>query len=170
LGSAREQVLDRYPWTYALMAQEMIRENKLEAAADPGSVRVSDLRNYAYLEACVEQEGTELFFEIQLRGSARWFDSHHGDPKARIGRNGCFRTTIELPGATQSRSLRRLRIQCVAAPTPSNSHPVTDPRASILRVTRLFLLDRKFVPGPNLLDIPLGRTLRPGESTIVELR
>ena len=169
-GFARERVMDRFPWTYAVMSQEMIRENKIETPADPGSVRVSDLRNYAYLEVCAEQSGTELFFEIQIRGSNRWFTSHHVDPEARIGRSGCVRSTIELPRGTDARDLRALRIQCVQSPPSRGAEKEGEPRATIISVPRLFLLARNFLPGANLLDVALKKDLRPGDSVVVEIR
>src|SRR5262249_287561 len=72
-GRARETVMDRFPWTYAVMAEEMIRERKIGEPPHPTGQVISDLRRYAYLEVCADQRGTELFFEIELRGSARVF-------------------------------------------------------------------------------------------------
>jgi hypothetical protein len=168
-GRARENVMDQYPWTYRVMADEMIRESKIESPADAASLKVSDLRNYAYLEVCAQQRGTELFFEVQLKAGARWHSSTHGDPQARIARNGCSRSTIELPEGTQAKDLRALRIQCTQAPTQKGAKPVAAPEAVLQSVPKLFLLDSSYQPAENLLNRTLQKSLKPGQSLLLEL-
>jgi hypothetical protein len=163
-GLSRESVMDRFPWTYSIMAQEMIRENKVENPADPNTPALSDQRNYLYLEACAQQRGTELYFEVDTRKSNRWFRSDHADPKARIERSGCFRSSIELPPGTGPQDLHLLRIQSSPAPPPEGEMPVSSPRANILAVKRLFFLGQDYAPGPNLLDRNVNRVLKPGKS------
>lgn len=45
---AREAVMDANPWTYRVMAQEMVREGKVESPADPATRAMSDQRNYLF--------------------------------------------------------------------------------------------------------------------------
>jgi len=168
-GLTRESVMDRFPWTYALMAREMVRENKIEYPADPNTAAMSDQQNYAYIDICAEQRGTELFFELETRNPDRWYRSDHADPKARIERSGCFRTTIELPPGTAAQNIRRLRIQCTPAPVAEGASPVSAPQADISRVTRLFFLAKDYSPGPNLLDKKVNRALKPGQSLVIPL-
>ncbi len=168
-GLTRETVMDRFPWTYSIMAQEMTRENKIEDPADPNTAAISDQRNYAYLEVCAQQRGTELYFELDTRNTARWFRSDHADPKARIARSGCFRTAIELPQGTRPQELRRLRIQCSPAPLAEGESPVASPRAEIQAVKRLFLLGRDYVPGPSLLSRQINRSLKPARAMTIEI-
>jgi hypothetical protein len=163
-GLSRESVMDLFPWTYSIMAQEMIREGKVENPADPNTPALSDQRNYVYLDACAKQRGTELYFEINTRNSNRWFRSDHADQKARIERSGCFRSSIELPPGTGPQELHLLRIQCSPAPPPEGEMPVSSPRANILTVKRLFFLGQDYMPGPNLLDRNVNRVLKPGQS------
>ena len=163
-GRSRESVMDQFPWTYAIMAEEMIREEKLEYPADPGSPNVSDLRNYAYLDVCSEQRGTELYFAVLLKGNERWFRSDHGDPGSGIERSGCVRSTVELPPGTRPHDIRTLRIHCRPAPVPEGKMPVPSPAAEIRSVLRLFLLEKDYRPGQNLLERVVGRRLRPGQS------
>jgi len=168
-GLTRETVMDRFPWTYSIMAQEMTREIKIEHPADPNTPAISDQRNYAYLEVCAEQRGTELYFELDTRTTARWFRSDHADPKARIERSGCFRTAVELPQGTRPEDLRRLRIQCSPAPPPEGQPPVPSPRADIREVKRLFLLGADYVPGRSILSRQINRSLKPGRSVTIEI-
>ena len=168
-GLTRETVMDRFPWTYSLMAQEMTRENKIEYPADPVTPAISDQRNYAYLEVCAQQRGTELYFELDTRSTARWFRSDHADPKARIERSDCFRSAIELPQGTRPKDLRRLRIQCSPAPLAEGQPPVPSPRADIKEVKRLFLLGQDYVPQPSILSRAVNRSLKPGQSMTIEI-
>ena len=46
----REHLMDQNPWTYKIMAQELINENKYEENQDPTHWELSDVRNYIYLE------------------------------------------------------------------------------------------------------------------------
>ncbi len=168
-GKTRESVMDRFPWIYPVMAGEMIRENKLEYPADPNTPAVSDLRDYAYLEVCAQQRGTELYFELETRAPARWFRSDHADPKARIDRSGCFRTAIELPQGTRLQDLRRLRIQCAPAPLPEGQSPVPSPRAYVQAATHLFFLGRDYLPQPGFLSRQINRSVKPGHAITIDI-
>ena len=166
-SSTRESVMDRFPWLYRVMAEEMEREGKLEWPADPLTGAVSDLRNYGYLEVCADQHGTELRFEVQLEGNERWYGSDHLDPKARIERSGCFRSSVELPPGTSAGQIRALRVQCLPEPLPQGDAPVSNPRAVIRSIGRLFMLRSDFVPGPSVLSWAGPASLKPGKSLMV---
>jgi len=168
-GRAREIIMDRFPWTYAVTAAEMRREGRIEEPGDPATPAVSDQRNYLSLEACAEQSGTELYFAAILRNSTVPFTSHHGDPKARIGRNGCFRSTIELPHGTSAGDISELRIHADSAPVEKGRKPVALPAARLISLPTVFMLDANYVPGKPLLNRKIGRTLRPGESVSIRV-
>ncbi len=168
--STRESVMERFPWLYGVMADEMEREGKLESPADPATAAVSDLRNYAYVEVCAEQRGTELRFEVQLDGGGRWFSSDHLDPKARIERSGCFRSSVELPPGTLPRQISALRIECLPEPARGGKPPVSRPGARLLGVGRLFMLDSAYQPGASVLQRSRPASLKPGQSLTVRPR
>jgi hypothetical protein len=168
-GRAREVMMDRLPWTYAVMAQEMVRERKLEQPANTQTAGVSDLRNYAYLEVCSLQRGTGLYFQLKLRRGEGWFSSDHGDPESAISRSGCARSTVELPAGTGPEDLESLRIRCRRAPAAEGEKPVLSPTAEIQSVRKLFFLDHNYQPGPNLLDIAPNRNLKPGQSLTIPM-
>ena len=42
--------MDENPWSYRIMAEELINEDRYEQPADPESVIISDVRNYLYIE------------------------------------------------------------------------------------------------------------------------
>jgi len=45
----RQILMDENPWTYRIMAEELINEDRYEEPADPVSVIISDVRNYIYI-------------------------------------------------------------------------------------------------------------------------
>ena len=47
---SREELMDRFPWTYKIMAQELEREGKLRQFGAIAGTNVSDPRNYLYVE------------------------------------------------------------------------------------------------------------------------
>ena len=49
-GQAREQMMDANPWSYRVMAKEMIREGKVEPVASPATPKMSDQRDYLFTE------------------------------------------------------------------------------------------------------------------------
>jgi hypothetical protein len=164
LGRARETVMDRHPWLYAITSAEMRREGKFENPPDPLTPAVSDLSNYAGIEVCSEQRGTEFHVELALEGDSRAYTSHHGDPKSRIGRSGCVRTTVELPPGTAGGRVRSVTVSAVHAPAAPGHKPDPNAAARFTAIPRLFLFGRDCAPGPDLLSRRFDRTLRPGES------
>ena len=60
----REILMDENPWTYRIMAEELINENRYEETADPESVIISDVRNYLYIEYGGSTSGQNITLEI----------------------------------------------------------------------------------------------------------
>ncbi len=169
-NTSREAVMDQHPWTYMTMARELEREGKIESPGDPRTARISDPRNYAYIEACAQQRGTEIYFDILLRGQSRWYSSDHSDASSRIERSGCFRSAIELPPGTRADDLQLLRINCLPAALPEDGKPVSSPRAEILSVNKVFFLTPEYRPGGNLLERTLKTRINPGRSLAIEFQ
>ncbi|MDP3399666.1 MAG: hypothetical protein Q8R97_00935, partial [Brevundimonas sp.] len=47
---AREVLMDTNPWTYEVMASEMVREGRIESPSDPATPELGDQRAYLYVE------------------------------------------------------------------------------------------------------------------------
>ena len=110
---SRETLMDNDPWTYKIMAEEMINEGKYESPADPFTVEVSDARNYLYLEFNSLMEGSDLrlTFGVKLKDNSIWYYSDHNDPTVQaVNGEGWRRTTIELPEGTPINDLDSLKI------------------------------------------------------------
>ncbi|MFD0854479.1 hypothetical protein ACFQ07_19745, partial [Actinomadura adrarensis] len=104
----REVVMDREPWTYRVMAHEMLREGRLESAPDPSTPEVGDLRTYLFVEL-VKRTGDAtgigarpgVSLGVRLKDDpSTLYRSDHLEPSWSIERDGAAATTIELPQGT----------------------------------------------------------------------
>jgi hypothetical protein len=100
-GVPREQGMDLDPMTYRVMAKEMIRELKTELEASPTSKRMSDPRNYVFVEYDIDVDVSgRVLRAFAVVGGVPYGSDHFSapspvlDPKVSGGRG---RTVIELP-------------------------------------------------------------------------
>ena len=142
---SREILMDDDPWTYEIMALEMIAEGKYESPADPISSAVSDARNYLYLEFNTQMAGNgiRLTFAAKLKNDPFWYYSDHGlSSIGAVNAGGWRRSTIELWEGTTLDDLDSLQILGSA----SGSFSIT-----FEELSKVFLLDEDFA----LLESPL---------------
>jgi hypothetical protein len=161
-GVSREVVMDRHPWSYAVAAQEMRREGKIDAAAAPGSGKIPDPRRFAFVEACTVLDNAGVVFSVRAMdgGTARWFDSDRGVPEFRIVRSGCFRGAVPLPPTAGAPDAVRFR---AFPPLPQKDKP-TPPAGSVrlTRINQLFTVGDDDLPRPSTfswkgsVDLPLN--------------
>ena len=135
---SREILMDEDPWTYEIMALEMIAEGKYEIPADPFSSAVSDARNYLYLEFNTQMVGSglRLTFAAKLKNDPFWYYSDHGlSSIGVVNAGGWRRSTIELWEGTILSDLDSLQIIGSA----SGSFSIT-----FEELSKVFLLDDDF--------------------------
>lgn len=132
-GHSREVMMDRYPWTYALASQELIREGRTKDIRDP--------RNYLYLEARISNRDSRLAFKVRLTTETVWRTSHRNDPKLAIERGGWVRSTIELPEGTGPRQIAEFSYECL--PEREGAKPV----CRVEDLAPLFFLTPDYAPG-----------------------
>jgi hypothetical protein len=177
-GRAREAVMDANPWTYPLSAKELAREGELEPVASPDTPLVSDQRNYVFVEVDKDTSypappaagtwvGTAL--AVRLRGSDRWYTSHHDVPDWSIQRDDPAATTAELPPGTTSADVAA--IKAIAVPVAKTSAPPAPAPADytihVRRLNRGFLLDDAFLPQPSFLSWSGDAVLTPASPEAV---
>jgi hypothetical protein len=148
--------MDANPWTYQVTAEEMAREGKLEPVASPDTPLVSDQRDYLFAEFDKDTSyatapargswvGTAL--AVRLRGSDRWYTSHHGVPDWSIQRDDPAATTVELPPGSTAADVTAVK----AVAVPVGATPPPDYTIHVRRINRGFLLDDAFLPQPSFL-------------------
>ncbi|HEX2491280.1 MAG TPA: hypothetical protein VHR27_17850 [Blastocatellia bacterium] len=167
--AAREEVMDRHPWTYQVMADEMIREGKITEERKPGQA-INDLRNYVYFDIRSNQTGAALSVAVKLKGDPVWRASDWGIANYRIDRSGNFRTTALLPKRARLEEIERVVARCDVKGDPRTQPELSQvPSAScdLRSINKIFVLDDHYMPGePLKLSF---RPLRIGSGEMVEI-
>ncbi|MDX2033384.1 MAG: hypothetical protein SF339_22100 [Blastocatellia bacterium] len=163
---SREEVMDQSPWTYRVMAEEMIREGKITTQRSLGR-EIADLRRYLYIDAASDQQGgVGVSFAVKLKGDSRWFTSDLGINYNKIDRSGYFRTTILLPAPIALQQIERIAVRCDLLNTPRSKEELTRAAAAkcdLKSVNKAFLLDQQFQPESPLRPTLSPTRLPPGE-------
>lgn len=157
---SREELMDRHPFIYAVMAKELIREHKLRPYGVAEGDKVGDPRSYLFLEAKVANRNSAVGLIVRLHNTEqRWHASHLGHPDFGIGRDGWVRTTVELPPGTKPEQIAEIGFECLM------SEKKIAGGCEVLVVTRCFFLDEAYRPGPDIwkllrpYGIPTGQML-----------
>lgn len=161
--SSREEVMDRHPWTYQVMAEEMLREGKLTNERTLGK-RIADLRNYLYLDAeSVQKDGSAISFSVKLKNDPTWYNSDQGIGSYRIDRSGFYRTTIRLPRRIAAGEIEQVAVACGLPGNPrteEDNQKASTARCDLKSVNKMFLLDDQYQPAA-----PLSIRLKPATLT-----
>ena len=151
--NSREWVMDQHPWTYIVMAEEMIREGKITDERTLGA-RIGDLRNYLYVDAASNQRnGALISFAVKLKNDPRWYTSDFGINSYKIERSGYFRTTIRLPRGTKLNRIERLAARCDLTGNPRSAEEIAKAAAAqcqLNSINKVFFLNENFQPGSAL--------------------
>lgn len=155
--ASRERVMDDAPWTYRIMAEELARERRVsDSRADADTI--SDPRAYLYTEIYAEQKGTALSVEARVAGDATTYTSDFGDSRLRVDRSGYFRIATRLPPRSNPASLDSITVRCHRT-TKESDNRICDK----VRLPKVFMLDRNFVPRELRITERAPLQLRPGE-------
>lgn len=162
---ARERVMDRHPWTYWVMAQEIIREGKTtEVPSDP-TTYAGDPRSYLYLvvrKSTVGQENSDqawvgLSIGVKLAGNPTIYRSDLGIPALSLQRDLPAATAIALPPGTVAEDIEQIRaIRVVGAGRD------TQAKVQVESIEQGFFLDAEFMPQQSFLFAPVQATLTAG--------
>lgn len=168
---SREVVMDRNPWTYAVMAAELRKEQRIDPAGQPGSARVPDPRRFAYIEACGELDRATAAFDVGVStsaGSTEWYATDRGDARFRIARSGCFRAAVPLPEGVTADRLAGVRLRAYTRPRRDGEPvmPAGTGRVTLQRLNGVFMLDEAYRPGTPRL-VWTGAIEARGESAAV---
>ncbi len=160
-NGSRETVMDKFAWTYRIMAEEAMRENRI----DPlklGANTVDDLRNYLYVEVYSENDAAAVGVEIQT-ADGKTSRSDFGDARLRVERSGYKRIAVRLPAPLST--LKSVSLIC--QPTPNAQVSSVCRNARIIKFVRL---DEKYGIVQTLNPESETRTLKPDEKLIWSLK
>ncbi|GLY84113.1 hypothetical protein [Actinoallomurus iriomotensis] len=168
---AREQIMDRNPWTYWVSDAESRREGKVEADPPTSSTTsIADPRDYLYLvvrkvTANPPNGATDwvgLSIGVRLKGDPTLYRSDHLFPDRSIQRDVPAATTVQLPPGTTSSDIAE--ITAIRVPTSA-----ADPGSTIevQAVNRAFFLGRDDEPQQSFLSGATPATLTKAAPTAV---
>ncbi|MEU6649738.1 hypothetical protein ABZ904_09895 [Streptomyces sp. NPDC046900] len=153
-GQFREYLMDVNPWTYEIMAKEMLREHKVEApsASTQFTPDMSDQRNYLY---AVVKKSTEpantgeswvgVSLGVRLVSGQTVYLSHHVDPTWSISRDLPAATTVELPAGTKAEDIAEVSVHRVVVGTDTGA------TVHVTGINRGFFLGQDYRPQQSFL-------------------
>jgi CheY-like chemotaxis protein len=159
---SREHVMDGEPITYRIASEELAREGKLRSFGTVDGEKISDPRNYLYVEAKVANHDAGLSVNVRLRGDGVWRSGDIGRVDYAISRSEWIRTTVELPPGTRPEQIGEIGLSCVVAPGADRKMPLAG-ECRVDQITKVFLLDRDYRPGANLWTMPNAAVIPSGE-------
>jgi CheY-like chemotaxis protein len=168
-GHSREHVMDEHPLAYRVMAQELAREDKLRPFGIVDHNKVSDPRNYLYLEARVLNRDSALVSWVRLEGETRWRSSNAGRVDLAIERDGWIRTTIELPPGTIPAKVAGIGFSCVI-PQDDEKRFYLAGECRVEAVSKAFFLSNDYVPGANFWTMGEAVSIPSGQMVAFQIR
>ena len=141
-GLPRELGMDLDPVSYLIMNKEMVREGKTEDVGNPATKKLSDARNYLYLDydISVSVSGSVLRGMAVVGGVTYYSDHNQSINPALNPRfpSGIGRTAIEVPPGTQIGDVQQHGIQGLGT------------MSGTLTYLNAFMLDADYLPGTRL--------------------
>jgi hypothetical protein len=167
---AREVLMDRNAWTYPVMAQEMLRENKIENPSNPVTPLVGDQRTYLYIEI-KKQTGAAtatgsvpgVSVGVRLKGDPKTlYRSDHAVPSWSIERDVPAATTVELPAGTTLNDIAS--VEAIRQPIGAGDNGAS---ATVTAINRAFFLGTDYLPQASALTWKGEATLTADRPTAV---
>lgn len=159
--SSRETVMDANPWTYQIMAQEAIRENRINPEKLDANT-IADLREYLYAEVYTEPENAAVAFEIKTP-DGKIFSSDSGIAALRVNRPGYVRIALRVPVVfTESRKFTAA-VRCYSLSTEKEAI------CRNVRLIKIVKLNEKFLPREMKTETS-AKTIKTGEAVEFSLR
>lgn len=164
--TSREEVMDNEPITYQVMAKELEREKKLRKFGSVDGEKISDLRNYLYVDYGATHRDSAFSVTVSLN-DGRAFSSDLGRLDYSIWRDGWVRTTVELPPGTQPKQISGIEFRCEVAPPSSPEQRLAHSGSCRLDgVHKVFFLEKDSTPGPSFWSQKEAFTIPTGESMV----
>ena len=163
-AATRESVMDKNPWSFRVMSQELARESKLRDFGKDEGAKIGDPRSYVWIDAKLEVRGdVGVAAWVKMNNEDRWRSSTHGRRDVAISRNGWVRTTVELPPGARAEDVESVAFECVDVRSGSPTSRAIGECS--VQPQQAFFLDQNYVPGKNLLRPSAAVTIRAGEIT-----
>jgi hypothetical protein len=160
--ASRETVMDSNPATYTAMARELAREGKYRAFGSAEGQKISDVRNYAYIDYLATHTRSGMTAMVALR-DGRVFSGDLGIADYAITRDGWVRTTVELPPGTKPGDIASVGFACVVPPKVTVAGT-----CRLERVRKAFFLDQLYRPGKSWFSLDKSVTIPTGQAVLLK--
>jgi hypothetical protein len=172
---SREEVMDESPFSYRIMAEELQREDKLRPYGTVAGQKISDPRNYLYIEAKIANRNSGVAAAVRLADESRWRTSNLGRVDYAMERDGWIRTTVELPPGTSAENVAEIGFACVLPVDPgteSSRRPAffMAGECRVDAVSKAFPLSHDLVPGPSIWSTDKPVSIPSGEMATFKIR
>lgn len=160
-GGSRETVMDKNPWTYQIMAQEAMREKRVNPA-ELGANTIADLRDYLYAEIYSSTENAAISFEGKMP-DGKIISSDSGSKNLRVNRPGYVRIALRLPPEFKDIKKIVASVRC---------HSLATDEEAVCRDTKLLKivrLDREFLPRETKIEAS-PKNIKAGETAEFSVR
>jgi hypothetical protein len=141
-GLPRELGMDLDPISYVLMTKEMIREDKIEPLGNANTKKLSDDRNYLYVDYDIDLDvGGQVLRGIAVVNSVTYYSDHNQSFTVALNprvSEGIGRLAIELPPGTAIGDIQSYGMQGVGV------------MSGTLFTLNAFLLEADALPGTPL--------------------
>lgn len=154
-NGSRETVMDAFPWTYRIMAEEAIREGRVNPEKIDSNT-IADPRDYVYAEIYSEPENAAIALEAAMP-DGKTISSDANNKSLRVNRNGFVRIALRLPPEFSKSSPPALSIRCYAADAGGEG---LCRNVDLVKIVRL---NRNYFPREVKIDAP-PQTITTGES------
>lgn len=154
-GGSRETLMEKYPWLYKTMADEMQREGRIAPGGENPNT-IDDPREYLYAEIYSEPEAAAITFEVRA-ANGKVFTSDMDRESFRVDRKGFVRIAVHLPPTITDEKIKEFSVRCHAADLSKNAE------CRNVRLLKVVRLDRRFAPKEKFFREP-AKTLRNGQA------
>ena len=154
-AAPREKVMNDDPVMYRVASQELEREHKLRPFGVVDGEKISDPRNYLYIDAKVANRTSAVSAHVRLKNETFWRSSDLGRLDYGIERDGWIQTTIELPPGTTRDQIAEIGFSCAVMPETKEQMALTG-ACRVDQVRDVFQLDREYRPSTSIWSLPTG--------------
>jgi CheY-like chemotaxis protein len=168
-AGARELSMDRQPWSYRVVADELKREGKLRPPLTVDGEKIADPRNYLVVEFRGRYRTSALQVLVRLKGRRDWFSSSAGLPENFLNRPEFARVAIELPPATPASQVEEIAFQCMLYRDPRTRSGPSSGECRVEALGRVFLPAADAAPGDDLRPAFEPLVLRTGDLRAIPL-
>jgi hypothetical protein len=158
-GATRESMLDTHPWTYRLIAEELLREGKIKPEPSDSNT-IADPRNYVYVDLHATQKGTAISVTAASNKQSNPAFSDLGEPKLRIDRSGYFRTAIPLSSSDSAFAVSTLTVRCYS----DGAHDCED-----VEVKSVSVLNEDYTPRYLPIQKLRPQSIKPNETITISV-